>query len=144
GNAELLLADPGFPDAPSRLTQVADSAKRGGALAQQLLAYARGGKYQTSAVSVNEIVTQALHLQKHAMPPRVQLEVDLDPTSPAIDADPVQIGQVVTNLCINATEATPGVGRLTVRTRQIHLTNDDIRNKPGLRVGPAVLIQVSD
>ncbi len=144
GNAELLLADPEFPDAPSRLTQVADSAKRGGALAQQLLAYARGGKYQTSAASVNEIVTQALHLQKHAMPPRVQLEVDLDATSPAIDADPVQIGQVVTNLCINATEATPGAGRLTVRTRCLDLTDEEIRNKPGLRVGPAVMIQVSD
>lgn len=144
GNAELLLTDPSFPDAPSRLNQVADAAKRGGALAQQLLAYARGGKYQKQNASVNEIVQQALHLQKHAMPPRVQLEVDLDAAAPAIDADPVQIGQVVTNLCINATEATPGMGRVTVRTRLITLTAADTEKRPGLVPGPAVLIQVSD
>ena len=144
GNAELLLTDPDFPDAPSRLNQIADSAKRGGALAQQLLAYARGGKYQSQSVSVNEVVRQALNLQKHAMPPRIQLEADLDSNDPTVAADPVQIGQVVTNLCINATEAIPGVGRLTVRTRQLTLTAADVANKPGLAAGPSVLIQVSD
>ena len=144
GNAELLLADPGFPDAPSRLGQVADAAKRGGALAQQLLAYARGGKYQAQTVNINEVVRQALHLHKHAMPPRVQLEADLDPNAPAIEADPVQIGQIITNLCINASEAIPAVGRLTVRTRQITLTPDDAAKRPGTRPGPAVLIQVAD
>ena len=144
GNAELLLTDPAFPDTPSRLNQIAESAKRGGALAQQLLAYARGGKYQAQTVSVNEVVKQALHLQKHAMPPRIQLEADLDPGNPAIEADPVQIGQILTNLCINATEATPGVGRVTVRTRRVSLDAAEVANKPGLRPGPAVLIQVSD
>ncbi len=144
GNAELLLTDPAFPDAPSRLSQVADAAKRGGALAQQLLAYARGGKYQAQAVNINEVVRQALHLQKHAMPPRVQLEADLDPNAPAIEADPVQIGQIITNLCINASEAIPAVGRLTVRTRRITLTAEDAANRPGTRPGPAVLIQVTD
>lgn len=144
GNAELLLTDPDFPDAPSRLNQVAESAKRGGALAQQLLAYARGGKYQTQTVSVNDVVKQALHLQKHAMPPRIQLEADLDPDSPSIEADPVQIGQVVTNLCINATEATPGVGRVTIRTRRVTLSTEQVAGKPGLRPGPAVMIQVAD
>ena len=144
GNAELLLTDPEFPDAVSRLSQIADSAKRGGALAQQLLAYARGGKYQSQAVSVNEVVRQALHLQKHAMPPRIQLESDLDTNHPAVAADPVQIGQVITNLCINATEAIPGVGRLTVRTRQVSLAAADVANKPGLAPGPTVLIQVAD
>ena len=144
GNAELLLTDTDFPDAPSRLNQIADSAKRGGALAQQLLAYARGGKYQSQSVSVNEVVRQALNLQKHAMPPRIQLEADLDSNDPTVAADPVQIGQVVTNLCINATEAIPGVGRLTVRTRQLTLTAADVANKPGLAAGPSVLIQVSD
>jgi PAS domain S-box-containing protein len=144
GNAELLLTDPSFPDGPSRLNQVAESAKRGGALAQQLLAYARGGKYQTQTVSVNDVVKQALHLQKHALPPRIQLEADLDPSSPAIEADPVQIGQVVTNLCINGAEAIPGIGRLTVRTRLVELDQADVAGKPGLQPGPAVLLQVSD
>ena len=144
GNAELLLTDPAFPDVPSRLNQVADAAKRGGALAQQLLAYARGGKYQAQTVNINEVVRQALHLQKHAMPPRVQLEADLDPNAPAIEADPVQIGQIITNLCINAAEAIPATGRLTVRTRRITLTAEDAANRPGTQPGPAVLIQVAD
>ncbi len=144
GNAELLLADPAFPDAPSRLNQVADAAKRGGALAQQLLAYARGGKYQAQTVNINDVVRQALQLQKHAIPPRIQLEADLDPSPPAIEADPVQIGQVITNLCINAAEAIPAGGRLTVRTRKVTLTDEDTARRPGTRAGPAVLIQVSD
>ncbi len=144
GNAELLLADPAFPDAASRLNQVADAAKRGGALAQQLLAYARGGKYQAQTVNVNEVVGQALQLQKHAIPPRIQIEADLDRNPLAIEADPVQIGQVITNLCINAAEAIPASGRLTVRTRKITLTEDDVSRRPGTEPGPAVLIQVSD
>ena len=144
GNAELLLTDPGFPDAPSRLGQVAEAAKRGGALAQQLLAYARGGKYQTTAVSLNEVVHQALHLQRHALPPRIQLEEDLDPDLPAIEADPVQVGQVVTNLCINAGEAVKGMGRVTVRTRRVELDADAIVNRPGLRPGWHVLLEVED
>jgi PAS domain S-box-containing protein len=144
GNAELLLADPAFPDAGSRLEQVAEAAKRGGALAQQLLAYARGGKYQTQVVSVNEVVQQALQLQKHAMPPRIQLEPNLDPGDPHVEGDPVQIGQVLTNLCINACEATPGSGRVTVRTRQLNLGAAEVADKPGLEGGPTVLIQVAD
>ncbi len=144
GNAELLLTDPAFPDAASRLGQVADAAKRGGALAQQLLAYARGGKYQAQSININEIVRQTLHLQKYALPPRVQLEADLDPTAPAIEADPVQIGQVITNLCINAAESIPAVGRLTVRTRQIDLSEEAAAARPGTQPGPAVLIEVAD
>lgn len=144
GNAELLLTDVTFPDAPSRLGQIAEAAKRGGALAQQLLAYARGGKYQAQTVSVNEVVQQALQLQKHAMPPRVLLEANLDPDGPHIEADPVQIGQVITNLCINASEAIPGSGRVTVRTRQLTMAVADVAEKPGLAPGPTVLIQVAD
>ncbi|MFN0178797.1 MAG: PAS domain-containing protein [Gemmatimonadales bacterium] len=144
GNAELLLTDPGFPDASSRLAQVAEAAKRGGALAQQLLAYARGGKYQTQVVSVTEIVTEALALQKHAMPPRIQLEAILDPAAPCIEADPVQIGQVITNLFINAGEAIPASGRVTVKTLAVDLGPDAIADKPGLAPGPHVVIEVAD
>jgi PAS domain S-box-containing protein len=144
GNAELLLTDPSFPDSPSRLNQIAESAKRGGALAQQLLAYARGGKYQAQAVDLNEIVRQTLHLQRHAMPPRIQLEQDLTSESVSIEADPVQVGQVLTNLCINATEAIPGVGRVTIRTRALILSEEHVRGKPGLSPGRAVLLEVSD
>jgi PAS domain S-box-containing protein len=144
GNAELLLADGTFPDAPSRLHQIAESAKRGGALAQQLLAYARGGKYQTQAVDLNQLVEQTLHLQRHAMPPRIQLEADLGPGLSAIEADPVQIGQVITNLCINATEAIPGVGRVTVRTRELILSAAEARKRTGLEPGAVLLLQVED
>jgi two-component system cell cycle sensor histidine kinase/response regulator CckA len=144
GNAELLLTDPGFPDATSRLTQVAEAAKRGGALAQQLLAYARGGKYQAQIVSVNEIVIQALALQKHAMPPRIQLESILDPATPYVEADPVQIGQVVTNLFINAGEAIPGSGRVMVKTLAVDLAPEEVADKPGLAPGPNVIIEVAD
>jgi PAS domain S-box-containing protein len=144
GNAELLLADPSFPDQPSRLAQIADAAKRGGALAQQLLAYARGGKYQTSSVAVNEIVHQCLHLQKHAFPPRILLEEDLAGDVPPIEADPVQIGQVITNLCINAAEAIAGTGRVTVRTRRVDLDAEAVAGKPGLAAGVHLLLEVHD
>ncbi|MEZ4589409.1 MAG: PAS domain-containing protein, partial [Gemmatimonadales bacterium] len=108
GNAELLLTDPTYPDAAARLSQIADSATRGGQLAQQLLAYARGGKYQTATVDLNDVVRQSLSLQKHSFPPRIQIEEDTDPHLPSIYGDPVQLGQVVTNLSINAAEAIGG------------------------------------
>lgn len=144
GNAELLLADPTFPDAPSRLTQVAEAARRGGALAQQLLAYARGGKYQAQTVSVNDLVREVFEFQKRTIPPRVQLEANLDPGNPCIEADPVQISQVLTNLCINGAEAIPGSGRISIRTRAVMLGPDDVARMPGLPAGPTVSIEVAD
>ncbi|MBM4186915.1 MAG: PAS domain S-box protein [Gemmatimonadetes bacterium] len=144
GNAELLLSDPAFPDAPSRIGQIAEAAKRGGALAQQLLAYARGGKYQAQVVSLNDIVTQSMALQKHALPPRIQLEAILEPRDPHIEGDPVQIGQVLTNLLINAGEAIPGSGRIMVRTEAVTLAPAAVTDKPGLAPGPITILEVAD
>ncbi|MEO8452966.1 MAG: ATP-binding protein, partial [Gemmatimonadota bacterium] len=144
GSAELLLEDGDYRDAATRLTQIADAAKRGGALAQQLLAYARGGRYKVEPVDLNVIVHEALHLQRHATPPRIQLEEDLDPGIAAVEADPVQLGQVITNLCINACEATPGIGRVVIRTRKVTLTAAEVATKPGLVPGPAVVLEVHD
>lgn len=144
GNAELLLADPTFPDASSRLEQIATAATRGGGLAQQLLAFARGGKYRTAPICLNEVVRQALDLQKPATPPRIQLEEDLAPRLPAVLGDPVQLGQVVTNLCLNATEAISGMGRVTVRTRHLALDRASAGQLPGLRPGDHVMLAVHD
>lgn len=144
GNAELLLSDPTFPDASSRLEQIATAATRGGGLAQQLLAFARGGKYRTAPICLNEVVRQALDLQKPATPPRIQLEEDLAPRLPTVLGDPVQLGQVVTNLCLNATEAISGMGRVTVRTRHLVLNRASASQLPGLRPGDHVMLAVHD
>ncbi|MGE0555199.1 MAG: ATP-binding protein, partial [Gemmatimonadales bacterium] len=144
GNAELLLTDPTYPDAAARLSQIADSANRGGQLAQQLLAYARGGKYQTATVDLNDVVRQSLSLQRHSFPPRIQIEEDTDPHLPSVYGDPVQLGQVVTNLSINAAEAIRGTGRITIRTRPIELGPGDLAGRPGLAPGLHVRLEVTD
>jgi len=120
GNAEMLrIHYTSNPDALDMLQQVSSAAKQAGELAQQLLAYARGGRYQSQMMCLNDTVDEVLRLQKRVFPPRIRLERDLEPALWSALADPAQMSQVLTNLCLNAVEAIDGNGYIRVTTRNV-------------------------
>jgi two-component system cell cycle sensor histidine kinase/response regulator CckA len=120
GNAEMLRMD--FADnaeAAEMLGDIVGTARRASDLAQQMLAFAHGGKCSPAVTDVNEMVLETLRLRASAFPPRIELIRDLQAGLWPIEADRSQLTQVLTNLCVNACEAMSGGGRLTVRTRNV-------------------------
>ncbi len=145
GNAELLqmrFAD--NPDATRILSTIVKSAQQAGDLAHQMLAFARGGKYQPRALNLNAVIAEALHLEEHSFPPRVRIDRKLDPHLWEIKADPVQMSQVIMNLSINAVEAISDAGAIVIRTENIDVDASSARMYQDLSPGCYVCLTVED
>lgn len=106
GQATLALSQvpPGLP-ARASLEKVVMAAERAADLTRQLLAYSGRGQFQTQLIDLNAFVQKHLPLLKVAVPKNVQLQADLAPGLPLVEADVGQIQQVVMNLVLNAAEA---------------------------------------
>ena len=145
GNAELIqIRMPERPDLKRMLGHITASAQQAGKLAQQMLAFARGGKYQPASMNLNEIVNDTLQLEKHSFPPRIRLFCDAKPDLWSIMADPVQMSQVIMNLSLNAVEAIEGNGRVSISTKNIEIDKDFAALHPGLQAGHYVYLCVED
>lgn len=107
GNADLALAE--LPEtAPTRqyLQAIESAAQRAASLCRQMLAYAGHGSIEKSSVDLNQVISETRKLLKISLSKKVDLRVLLADNLPTIQADPSQIGQVLMNLVINASEAT--------------------------------------
>ncbi len=150
---DLLLA--GNPEAQRFLSMIERNGARAVELTRQLLAYARKGKHSPEVVSINRAVLEDTPVLKAALPASVEFRLDLEDDVPQVLADIVQIKQVVMSLCLNAGEAMPGGGVLTVRTRKAGGPRDGTdadAGEPGPRwgrscghvEGPCAVLEVSD
>lgn len=114
-------------DSPARLhvEQCIAAARRAGDLTRQMLAYAGRAEFKLKPVDINELIEADIVLLGAAVPGSVSLETDLAKSLSKIEADPVQVQQVVMNLVINAAEALEGkAGTVTVRTRMVDSIGD--------------------
>jgi len=93
-----------------------DAATRASQLTRQLLTFTRGAGSPSACIDVNGVVRDTCSVLRHLIEDRVDLRVELCPEPLPVRADPVQLGQVVMNLVVNARDAMPGGGVLTVRT----------------------------
>jgi PAS domain S-box-containing protein len=142
GYAEMLKADlRGDPDALDLLETISRSAQRAGELAQQMLAFARGGKYQPRAMSLNTAIRSVLYAQESLLPPRITLAIDTAPDLWDTEADLAQISQVLLNVLTNAVEAIEDEGRIAVVTRNV-VVDQALDEETG--PGPYVRLLVQD
>lgn len=95
---------------------ITTAAMRGAALVKQLLAFARKTDVQLEPVHLNEVVGEVSALLGGTFPKSITLELDMEKGLPAIIADSSQVHQVLLNLCVNARDAMPTGGTLTLRT----------------------------
>lgn len=119
GFAQLAQKAPDVPEQVRRdLAQIVRAAMRGREIIRKLLVFARQAPSFKTSTNLNAIVEDAIFLLEAGCEnPGVRFVRDLDPALPAIDADPVQMRQIVVNLVINAIHAISGSGLITVRTR---------------------------
>jgi signal transduction histidine kinase/sensor domain CHASE-containing protein/CheY-like chemotaxis protein len=144
GYTELLLrrfrkTDPGRREAEQVLT----ATERAAALTQQLLAFGRKQVLVPRVLDLNNVVKDMDHMLRRLIREDIGLIIRTEPELWLVRADPAQMEQVIINLAVNASDAMPHGGLVTLETRNIHLDGVS-RQDPTLRPGRYVLLSVTD
>jgi PAS domain S-box-containing protein len=121
-------------------TEVRRAADRASGLTQQLLAFSRRQASVAHAVDVNDVIAHMEDLIRRLLGPEIRVEFSLQPDLSTISADSQQIGQVMMNLVVNARDAMPNGGTLTIETANVELGPDNVDVIPG----PHVELVVAD
>jgi signal transduction histidine kinase/ActR/RegA family two-component response regulator len=141
-----ILAD-GLKDRPQLLSiarMIDSAATRGADLTQHLLAFARRQPLQPRSVDVNALIVDSARLLK----PTLGEHIDIEPllaqqVAPAL-IDPGQLSTAILNLALNARDAMPNGGKLTLETRNVVLDENYARSNSEVTAGNYVMIAVSD
>ena len=146
GNAELLQMD-GFSqtERDDMIVQIVEASRRAVELTRQLLDFARKGTFQIVTVDTTEIIERTTALLGHSIDKRVNIKLDLQANPPTVLADPSQIENALVSLGMNACDAMPDGGVLTLTTKNVVIDEESCAGYPGEMVhGPYVEISVCD
>ena len=146
GPLDLLAARMGDDDARARryVDMAIDGARRAALLTQRLLAFSRQQPLQPVALDANRLVAGMSDLLVHSLGSSVRLETVLGAGLWWTHADANQLENVILNLAVNARDAMPGGGRLTVETANCHLDHRYAAEQVGVPEGQYVMIAVTD
>jgi len=146
GSLELLRRRFASGDARAQrfIEAAAEAARRASLLTQRLLAFSRQQPLQPEAIDVNKLVAGMSDLLRHSIGTDVRLETVLAGGLWHTHADPNQLENIVLNLAVNARDAMPDGGRLTIETQNAHLDERYVAAHPGMTAGQYVLIAVTD
>ncbi|MGA3286424.1 MAG: response regulator, partial [Bacteroidota bacterium] len=136
-----------FKDDAKKLDLAVDTivkaVERGKTLVQQILTFARKSETEFGAVDVNDVVMEIMTMLMETFPKILTYAQNFDKTIPYINADRSQLHQVLLNLCVNARDAMPTGGVLTINTRMV--SGLSLRNQhPDAAASGYVCIKVSD
>jgi PAS domain S-box-containing protein len=120
------------------------SAKRGADLVRQMLSFARGAEGSRESVRLDEIVAEVQSIAENTFPKNVHFETDISGDLWPMLADPTQIHQVLLNLCVNARDAMPGGGRISLSARNAELDAHYAAMHGGATAGSYVVLRVAD
>jgi two-component system, cell cycle sensor histidine kinase and response regulator CckA len=146
GYSELLKLQ--FPDASTpegeAASMIIKGGKRAAGLTQQLLGFARGGKYQPEPLDMHVVLLDAVKVSEKIFEKNIHIHYKLYTETAVVEADKNQLHQVFTNLIINARDAMPQGGNLTFETNKATLDTNDVYQYPGLTPGCYIQIDVTD
>jgi signal transduction histidine kinase len=131
-------------DQRAAIDQIAQATGRATSMTAQLLAYSRRQIVQPVALDFNRVVTNLDQLFRRLIGEHIGLTTVLAPSLGLVRADPTQLEQVLLNLVVNARDAMPQGGQLTIETANIDLDDTYVRHHPGARPGPYVKLAVRD
>jgi signal transduction histidine kinase/ActR/RegA family two-component response regulator len=145
GNIEILAeAVGGRPQLATTAKMIEDVAERGAELTQHLMAFARKQPLQPCPTDVNALIVNAERLLKHALGEHIEIETMLESDASPVLVDPTQLTSALLNLAVNARDAMPSGGKLTIETGDIFLDETYARNNIEVTAGPYGMIAVSD
>ena len=144
GNIENALARIEEPAARRSLERALEATDRGSRLTQQLLAFARKQRLEGRAVNLNELVRGLTELLQRTLGETVELRHRLEADLWTCRVDPVQAETALLNILINARDAIPEGGRVTVTTANRRIDEDESDSHGGLPPGEYVCLAVTD
>jgi signal transduction histidine kinase/CheY-like chemotaxis protein len=142
GSAELLKLE--LPDQHSShelTSSILLASQRLAELTRQLLAYSRKARMLQSPTDLHAVIEQAVTLARRSMDPNITIVTELNATHTTVTGDAALLQSAVLNLLVNARDAMPSGGRLTVATSSVELTRASAR---GLPPGPCMVLEVID
>ena len=145
GNTSMQLRNPHLDEKLSAsLQQVERAAERATALTRQLLAYSRKQIIQRRPLALNEVVEQTVAMLRRIIGEHIALDMQLAPDLPPIFADSSSVDQVVMNLALNARDAMPDGGKLTLAVVQVEIDEAARARNPEAHLGPHICLAVKD
>ncbi|WP_051822594.1 PAS domain-containing hybrid sensor histidine kinase/response regulator [Desulfonatronum thiodismutans] len=127
-----------------RLRTLAKSVDRGAYLVRQLLQFSRKAETHKEWMDMNQEVAHVVALLEHVIPRMISVEVRLVEDIWTVNADRVQVEQVLLNLANNAVDAMSDGGRLTIATQNVMIDESHALGLPGVQPGPHVLLTITD
>jgi two-component system, cell cycle sensor histidine kinase and response regulator CckA len=135
--------DPTEP-AHEYFNEVLKAAIRATDITRQLLAYARKQTIAPKVLNLNENMESMLKMVRRLIGEDITLAWLPEANLPSVKMDPSQIDQILANLCINARDAIPGVGKITIETKKVTFDTDYCADHRGFIPGRFVMLAVSD
>jgi len=145
GYSEMVLTDlpTDNPHRP-RIEQVRKAGERAASLTRQLLAFSRKQVLQPRVLDLNTLLVEMEKMLRRLIAEDIEFTIRAQPGALRIKADPGQVEQVAMNLVVNARDAMPQGGRLTIETGSVELDERFARDHPGARPGAYVRLAISD
>ncbi|MGH1416806.1 MAG: ATP-binding protein [Pelagimonas sp.] len=145
GNVELLRDGIDDPDQLEMIETISDSVQRGSDLTQNMLSFARRARLTPQVLDLNDTVRDIKNWAGRTLPANVDVEVSLLAGLWPVEVDPSALQNALLNLLINARDAMPEGGKLTIETANLRIEDDDISER-GEEVPPGryTLLAISD
>jgi PAS domain S-box-containing protein len=145
GNIELLKMDlPNMARIDGYVQAMSTAAQRMVHLTDQLLAYARGGRYWPTKMSLSEFVEETLPMIQHKIAPAICVKTNLAGDILNVEADMTQMHMALSAVVINAAEAIEGQGQIIIRTSNKEIDEGVAKYNPGLKPGRYSCLTVQD
>jgi PAS domain S-box-containing protein len=145
GYSEMLLEDlPGTDPRKGQMQEIVRAGSRAQDLVRQLLAFCRKQPLQFQAMDINALLQDFEKLLRRTLREDITLQRELDPSLPHIQGDTGQLEQVIMNLAVNAQDAMPQGGALSIKTAAMELDGSAAKEKGDLAAGPYVMLAMSD
>ena len=145
GNLDLLAERLETDARAQKLVQTALSASlRGADLTRKLLAFSRKQSLEATAVDVNDLVRGMTEMLRRSLGENIEIEMSTAENLWPVDTDPAQLESAVVNFAINARDAMPNGGRLTIETANRHLDDHYAAQNPDVTPGDYVMLAVTD
>ena len=140
----LLSRNPETPGLTNPLKQISNASRRAAALTRQLLTFSRRQVLQTTVLDLNVVVKNISGMLPRLLGEHILVDIQYAPKLPTLDADTGMLEHIIMNLAVNARDAMPKGGKLTISMQSHVITEEYVKTHSEARVGSAVSLSVMD
>lgn len=124
--------------------EIIKASQRARDIVHQLLAFARKQHMALISLDLNQVLREFEVILRHTLRENIVIDFKLADLTGQIDGDAVQLEQIILNLALNAQDAMPTGGTLTIATRMVNINKHHAELHPGVSIGPNIMLEVSD